>query len=43
MDSERIVHRYQEILLSEDAVPIECYIDKETEVFQVGDETISFL
>lgn len=43
MDSDRVVHRYQEILLAENAAPILCAIDPETEVYQIGDETISFL
>lgn len=43
MDGERIVHHYQEILLAEDAGPIECRIAGGTELYQVGDEIVSFL
>lgn len=43
MDSDRVVHRYQEILLAENAKSILCTIQPKTEVYQVGDETISFL
>lgn len=43
MDGERIVHRYQEILLAEDAGPIECRIAGSAEVYEVDDEIVSFL
>ncbi|MCK8603805.1 type I-B CRISPR-associated protein Cas5b [Desulfoferrobacter suflitae] len=43
MDGERIVHRYQEILLADDAGPIECRIREPAEVYQVNDEIMSFL
>ncbi len=43
MDGDRIVHRYQEILLAEDAGPIECQISKGSEIYRVDDEIVSFL
>ncbi len=43
MDGQRIVHRYQEILLTENGSPIECNLNGEIGVYRVGDETVSFL
>lgn len=43
MDGQRIVHRYQEVLLAEDSGPIDCRIDGTKEVYQVDDEIVSFL
>lgn len=42
MDPDRVVHSYQEILLGENATSISCTLKTNTEVYQVGDETISF-
>ena len=43
MDGNRVVHRYQEILLAEDCAPIRCVLNERAEVYQVGNETVSFL